>query len=582
MIALPSIAFGGFSGSAKGVTARQVGGRSILSLKCFSTGLATSAQVARRTSMSKITKSWKNLTEAQMLGWDHLAEHTSGKSVFGQAAQISGLNLYIRLNISRTMAGESILYDAPEQLVCLPNVAYDKLWVTTKNIVIKGITHETGYKLVIKMSAGQSAGVSHAWSKTVILSPGMEDDWGDADMTYLYFKTIGVKPAVGEKVFLEMYWLDPATGFTGQTTYDSKVCVTEAEAEAEGYVKRNKITMDDLTEESSVSECDIDFSTGAPVISFDAICLGQGGVASSYAYPKDAIPNDCVGTSMALGRGMGTGEGALAAQSYIIWLRNSSSGESYIGFAHRGGYYVKPTEVFGAGSIQFKDYQAENYVVLSAKFSYAPTNAAYQAADVLEIYVPDLSIGRSAVAGVILTFQDRYVYPSYTWNNDGGTAIKSWIKDKNTICLEKFTHFDDKGEITIYLQALYPMLNQGGSPIKGTRTRLNMTQETRYLYWDSDTFCVIFEHWVSLHMQLSSCSYAYEKQPREATMENFPTDVTADPPFLGGSNQFNPSVDGYSLAHVENGLFTCPERMNGFGSTGHEAFIFAFLVRDQA
>lgn len=45
MIALPSIAFGGFSGSAKGVTARQVGGRSILSLKCFSTGLATSAQV---------------------------------------------------------------------------------------------------------------------------------------------------------------------------------------------------------------------------------------------------------------------------------------------------------------------------------------------------------------------------------------------------------------------------------------------------------------------------------------------------------------------------------------------------------
>ena len=84
MIALPSIAFGGFSGSAKGVTARQVGGRSILSLKCFPTGVATSAQVARRASMSKITKSWKTLTEAQMLGWDHLAEHTSGQSVFVQ------------------------------------------------------------------------------------------------------------------------------------------------------------------------------------------------------------------------------------------------------------------------------------------------------------------------------------------------------------------------------------------------------------------------------------------------------------------------------------------------------------------
>ena len=299
--------------------------------------------------MSKITKSWKTLTEAQMLGWDHLAEHTSGQSVFGQAAQISGLNLYIRLNVSRTMAGESILHDAPEQLVCLPNVVYDKLWVTTKNIVIKGITHEAGYKLVIKMSAGQSAGVSNAWSKTVILSPGMEDDWGDADMTYLYFKTIGVKPAVGEKVFLEMYWLDPETGFTGQTTYDSKVCETEAEAEAEGYVKRNKITMADLKPESHVSECDVDFSTGAPVISFDTVCLGHSNVASSEAYLEDELPADCIGTSMALARGMGEGNACFAAQSYIIWLRNSSWDGTSITFAHRGGYYVKPTEVFGSG-----------------------------------------------------------------------------------------------------------------------------------------------------------------------------------------------------------------------------------------
>lgn len=284
-----------------------------------------------------------------MRDWDRLAEHASGSSVFGQKAEISGLNLYIRLNVSRTMAGESILANAPEQLVALPNVSYTALWVTPKNIVIKGIAHEAGLKLVIKMSAGQSAGVSSGWSKTVMLSPGMEDDWGDADMTYLYLKTIGVKPAVGEKVFLEMYWLDPVTGFTGQTTYDSKVCETEAEAEAEGYVKRNKITMADLKEESHVTECDVDFSTNSPVISFDAVCLGHSNVASSEAYLEDELPADCVGTSMALARGMGEGNACFAAQSYIIWLRNSSWDGSSITFAHRGGYYVKPTEVFGPG-----------------------------------------------------------------------------------------------------------------------------------------------------------------------------------------------------------------------------------------
>ena len=235
---------------------------------------------------------------------------------------------------------------------------------------------------------------------------------------------------------------------------------------------------------------------------------------------------------------------------------------------------------FGAGQIAFKSHQEENFIVLNAKVSYDPSNAAYQAADVLEIYVPDLSIERSAITGVILTFQDRYVYSSYTWNNDGGTAIKSWIKDKNTICLEKFTNFDEKGEITIYIQALYTALARGSNTVKGTRTRIDMTQETRYLYWSSDTFCVIFEHWVFLHMQFSSCSYSYRNEPWEAQMVNFPTDVNADVPFLGGSNQYNPSVNGFSLAHVENGVFTCQERMSGFESTGYDPFIFAFLVRD--
>ena len=84
MQALPSIAFGGFSGSAKGVTARQVDGRTILSVRSWPTGVATNAQVVRRASMAKITKSYQTLTDAQMQEWERLAEHASGASVFGQ------------------------------------------------------------------------------------------------------------------------------------------------------------------------------------------------------------------------------------------------------------------------------------------------------------------------------------------------------------------------------------------------------------------------------------------------------------------------------------------------------------------
>ena len=347
MIALPSIAFGGFSGSAKGVTARYQDGRSILSLKCYPTGEATILQLARRTSLKKITKTGPLLTDQQRLDWERLAEHASGISVFGQKAKLSGINLFVRLNSNRQMAGEEILTNAPNSTAATPNVEYSNLYVTPDLVTITGIRHQPSpYKLVVKMSASQSPGITNGWSKTVIISGDTEDDWGETDVTELYLNKIGVAATPGQKVFVETYWLDTETGFTGQAQRDSVVCTGEA-----AYTPRTRVTMRNLKqdEEQQVSALDVDFSTGAPVVQFDSVCLGHGNVASSYAYLDQELPEECQGTSMALGRGMAEGNAGLAAQSYIIWLHNNSWDPAYICFAHRGGYYVKPTEVFGPG-----------------------------------------------------------------------------------------------------------------------------------------------------------------------------------------------------------------------------------------
>ena len=345
MIALPSIAFGGFSGSAKGVTARQVGGRSILSVKAWPTGTATSAQVARRASMSKITKSYKNLTNAQMMDWERLAEHAAGQSVFGQAAKLSGMNLYVRLNANRAMAGETLLNDAPMFTVAVPNVSYSNVVVTPQLILFGGIKHETSpYKLVVKMSGSQSAGISNGWSKTVIISSEVEDDWGEADVTKLYLKTIGVEPAPGQKVFIETYWMDTASGFAGQVFRDMAVVTGES-----SYQTRTRVTMDNLdpAEEQHVSALDMDFSTAAPVIYFDTVCLGHSNVASSEAILDKELPEELIGLSYALARGMGE-DGSLHPQSYqiqsMVWRKKTE-----LHFMHRGGKYIKPTEVFGPG-----------------------------------------------------------------------------------------------------------------------------------------------------------------------------------------------------------------------------------------
>ena len=345
MQALPSIAFGGFSGSAKGVTARSCGGRTILSVKSFPTGQATAAQVARRASLTKITKSYKLLSDSQMLDWERLAEHCSGASVFGQKAQISGINLYVRLNANRVMAGESIISDAPVAQVAVPNVYYNNVAVTPQLVIFGGIKHESApNKLVVKMSGAQSPGITNGWSKTVIISSDTEDDWGEADLTKLYLKTIGVEPTPGQKVFIEAYWLDTSTGFTGQVFKDSVIVTGES-----SYQTRTRVTMDNLdpTEEQHVSALDMDFSTAAPVIYFDTVCLGHSNVASSEVVLDKALPEELLGLSYALARGMGE-DGSLHPQSYqiqsTVW-RNKTE----IHFMHRGGKYIKPTEVFGPG-----------------------------------------------------------------------------------------------------------------------------------------------------------------------------------------------------------------------------------------
>ena len=347
MIVLPSIAFGGFSGSAKGVTARQVGGRSILSLKCYPTGVATGAQLVRRASLKKISKSWVTLTNEQRQEWDRLAEHATGASSLGQKAELSGLNLYVRLNANRVMAGESLLSAAPAGQVAVPNVEYSTVGVTPQLVVFGGIKHESApYKMVVKMSGSQSSGISNGWSKTVIISSEVEDDWGEADVTRLYLKTIGVEPTPGQKVFIEAYWLDTSTGFTGQVFKDSVIVTGES-----SYTPRKRVTMDRLApdHEQHVSSIDVDFSSGGPVVFFDAMCLGHSNVASSEVYLEDDLPEELRGTSWALGRGNGE-DGKLVAQSYVMWLYGSSYGDpARIVFAHRGGYYVKPTEVFGPG-----------------------------------------------------------------------------------------------------------------------------------------------------------------------------------------------------------------------------------------
>ena len=240
-----------------------------------------------------------------------------------------------------------MLNDAPAYINDVPEVLYDDLWISPDMIIFTGLQQPSeSHVLVFKMSPALSPGVSSGWGQTVIITPGMAPDWGDADLTALYTEVMGVSPEEGKKYFCEFYWMDKNTGFTGESMVVSAVCKDSSTAYQETYAPRARITQDDVTEDSSGEGLDFELSPGSAICSAEAILHGDYNVASTTFVLKKAPKNFIEGKAMVLARG--TAEGNYSPQTFLIeamkWI-----GEYEISFKARAGHYVKPSEVHSTG-----------------------------------------------------------------------------------------------------------------------------------------------------------------------------------------------------------------------------------------
>ena len=267
MKALPSIAFNEFKGSAGDVTARVSKGRQVLSARSMHSSSKTPAQAVSRNRLAKISRSYKKLTDEQMKAWAVLAEKMKGISTFGQAAELTPHNAFVRINSNLQMVGMPLLNDAPAYINDVPEVLYEDLWISPDMIIFTGLEQPSdSHVLVFKMSPALSPGVSSGWGQTVIITPGMAPDWGDADLTALYTDVMGVAPETGKKYFCEFYWRDKNTGFTGESMAISAVCKAGSTAYNREYTPRVMITQKQVVptdETASVEDFKFELSPGS-------------------------------------------------------------------------------------------------------------------------------------------------------------------------------------------------------------------------------------------------------------------------------------------------------------------------------
>ena len=353
MKALPSIAFNEFKGSAGDVTARVSKGRQVLSARSMHSSSKTPAQAVSRNRLAKISRSYKKLTDVQMKAWAVLAEKMKGISTFGQAAELTPHNAFVRINSNRAMVGMPLLTEAPVYKADVPEVLYEDLWISPDMIVFTGleVPSET-YRLVVKMSPAQSPGTSSGWSKTVIVAPGIVDDWGDADITKLYTETIGVAPQEGLKYYLECWWLDTETGFTGESMWVSAICKAGSTAYNQEYTPRARVTMNELAESEGFESLDFELSHGSTILSVDASYSNNTGVASGGFTLKKPIENLPDISSWALGRCNNPDrDWFLKPCLFAVWT-STWRGETEGTLAHRAGQYENEyVEVFGSAPV---------------------------------------------------------------------------------------------------------------------------------------------------------------------------------------------------------------------------------------
>ena len=230
---------------------------------------------------------------------------------------------------------------------------------------------------------------------------------------------------------------------------------------------------------------------------------------------------------------------------------------------------------FGAGTIKIQAYQAENYVVLNTMFSIDTSSEDYQAAEVLEIYVPTMRIDRSAVTPVFLAMHDRRGSSGSSYYYDSGTILRSWIKDQNTICIEKKPAFDQYGTLDVYIATLYPQLNQGIVTPKSTQVTMTPSVDAPYLSCPSESFMVVTDHWVFIKGQFACSQEPYAKGSWVFGLQGLPNDVSMQLPIFGGSCQYHYDMNTLLHMNIVNGrIYSCARMPQGGNPT-----VFAFLVR---
>lgn len=180
----------------------------------------STSQTEQRQQFSSLSSSWRGLTQAQRDGWNSAAASFPQQDSLGQTIFLTGAQLYIRCNANLILIGQAQITDAPTptsfDVLAVGAIAFDAS-AGTATVAFTPTPVPAGYNLVIRATRPLSPGKSFVGSSEfrfiqAIAAAGASP----ANIAAAYIAQFGaITGAAGQKVFIEMFLVEIASGLAG-------------------------------------------------------------------------------------------------------------------------------------------------------------------------------------------------------------------------------------------------------------------------------------------------------------------------------------------------------------------------------
>lgn len=179
----------------------------------------STGQTTQRQSLASLSSSWRGLTQSQRDAWNSAAASFPQQDNLGQTIFLTGAQLYVRCNANLILIGEPTITDAPSPTSFEP-IAFTSLTITASTGVVSLAftpTVPAGFAMVVRMTAPVSQGKSFVpQSAFRFLSEVAAAATSPQVLTTQYAATFGaITSKAGQKVFVEMFLVEVATGLAG-------------------------------------------------------------------------------------------------------------------------------------------------------------------------------------------------------------------------------------------------------------------------------------------------------------------------------------------------------------------------------